>query len=158
MSPVGTSRAARQSAPAPRLQRVHHRIDLAPRVAQALLDLLIEPLPERLLAVAQLLLAPLELRLRLLDHLPLARDQAVLVLEPLPLALDLGEVLRELRLARRPLRARLLDDAGRAGRAASRSRAPGCCPAIRSADGRSARTFRGLNPNPADVTPSVVDA
>ena len=114
MSPVGPAEAPLRGIAAARaLQRVHDRVDLPPRVAQPLLDLLVEPLPERLLAVAQLLLAAVELRLRLLDHLPLARDQPVLVFEPLPLALDLGQVLGQLRLALRALRARLLDDVGR---------------------------------------------
>ncbi len=93
-----------------RLQRLHDGVDLAPRLAHALVDPLIEPLAERLFAIAQLLLAPVQPSLRLLDHLPFAGDQAPLVFEPLHLALDLRQVLRELRFARGALRARLLDD------------------------------------------------
>ena len=112
MSPVGTSRAARRSASdaideARCLQRVDHRVDLPLRVAHPFVELLIEPLAERLFAIAQLLLARVQPRLRLLHHLAFARDEAALVIEALHLALHLGQVLGELRLACRPLRPRL---------------------------------------------------
>src|SRR5262249_8103379 len=97
----------------PRLQRADDRIDLTARVAQPLLELLVEALSERLFAIAQVALASLHLRLCPLDNLPLARNQPPLVIERLRVALDLRQVLGELRLARRALCARLLDDAGR---------------------------------------------
>ena len=141
-----------------RLQRVHHRVDLALRVAQPLLDLLVEPLAERLLAVAQLLLARLELApASPRPSAARARPAGARARAPASRARPCARCSAS--CASRAVRcARACSMMPPAGRAASRSRARGCCPAIRSAAGRSARTSRGLKPNPADVTPSVVDA
>src|ERR1051326_6470654 len=93
-----------------RLQRIHHGIDLALRLAQSLVELLVEPLAERLFAIAQVLLARLQTGLRLLDDLPLAGNEAARVIEVLHVTLDLCEALGKLCFARGPLRARLFDD------------------------------------------------
>ena len=81
------------------LQRVDDRIDLPPRIAQPFLDPLVEPLLERVFAVAQLELARVQLRGALAQRLAVAGDQPALVLERLDVALDLREVLGELRFA-----------------------------------------------------------
>ena len=81
----------------PRLQRIDDRVDLAPRLAHPIVDPLIQPLAERLFAVAQILLARLHPGRRVLQHLTLARDQPPLVLQLLHVALDLREMLGQLR-------------------------------------------------------------
>ena len=70
-----------------------------PRVAQAVVDALVEPAAERLLAVAELVLARLHLRRFFFERRALARRQPALVLERLDVALDLRQVLGQLRLA-----------------------------------------------------------
>ena len=63
-------------------------------------ELLVQPAPERLLALAQRVLALAHPRLGGLERLALARGQPLLVLERAHVAVDLREVLGELRLAR----------------------------------------------------------
>ena len=147
VSPVGISRAAPalrfgRKRVGPGLQRVDDRVDLAARVAQPLVDPLIEPLAERLLAVAQLLLARRAAWPRVsVERLALARASrcscsSACMSRSTFARCSASCVSRALRCAR------ACSMIARASRAGSRSRARGCCRAIRSSAGRSARRSR----------------
>ena len=104
-------------------------VDLPARLAQPLFELLVQPAAERLLALAQRVLAlRAASRLVVFERLALARGEPLLVLERAHVAVDLRQVLGELRFARAQVRARLRDDRRPAARGAPRSRAPGCGP------------------------------
>ena len=74
------------------------------------LELLVQPPPERLFALAQRVFALPHPRLGGFERLALARGEPVLVLERAHVAVDLREVLGELRLARAQVLARRGDD------------------------------------------------
>src|SRR5207244_5554610 len=94
----------------PRLQRLDDRVDFPPRIAQPLFEPLIEPATERLLAIAQVLIARRKTSGRLLDRLPLARDEPSLVLQPLQFALDPRQLVGPLRSAFPAVLLPLLDE------------------------------------------------
>ena len=155
VSPVGISRGAiRRSASAAsasvlRLQRVDDRVDLAAGVAQPLLDPLFELAAERFLPVPQLLLARAAAsRPRLRERFALARGEPPFVIERLHVPLDLCQVFGQLRLARAPVRACLLDHVGGHAEAVGDLERETAARRRRSSGGRSARTSRGLKPNP----------
>src|SRR6266851_4341228 len=72
-------------------------------------ELLVQAPPERFLALTQRVLALLHARLGGVKRLALARREPLLVLERAHVAIDLREVLGELRLARAQVRARGAD-------------------------------------------------
>ena len=73
-------------------------------------ELLVQPAAERLLALAQRVFALAHARLGGFERLALARGEPVLVLERAHVAVDLREVFGELRLARAQVLARRGDD------------------------------------------------
>ena len=89
----------------------------------------------------------------------LARDEPALVLERLQVALDLRQVLGQLRLARAAVlpRAASMIDAGQAEPVGDLERQAAARRAVDAA-GRSARTSPGRSRTRRGVTPSVVDA
>jgi hypothetical protein len=95
------------------LHVLHDPVDLAPGVAEAILEPGVEPALELLLALPQGVVSRPEPRLLAGDLLPLPREQAPLVLERLQLARHRGEVLGELRLPTAPVLAGGVDDGGR---------------------------------------------
>ena len=156
-SPVGTSRAARRSASAQSstcaLQRGDDLVDLASRLAHLLVELLVQALAERFLALAQLALASAAAGPASLRRLPLARGEPVLVLERAHVVVDLGEVLGELRFARAQLRARRGDDsAGQPEARGDLERQAAARGSVDAAD-RSARRCRGRSRTPRSRRP-----
>ena len=107
-----------------------------------------QPAAERLLALLERLFALAHPRLGGFERFALARGEPLLVLERAHVAIDLRQVLGELRFARAQVLARRGDDRRIRAPAAPRSRAPGCGPASRTSAGRSARTCRRRNRTP----------
>ena len=95
-----------------RLQPVDDRVDLPPGAPHLRVELFGQLPPERFLALLERLLALPHPRLVGLERLPLARGQPMLVLERAHVAIDLREVLGQLRFARAQVLARCGDDRG----------------------------------------------
>ena len=83
-----------------RLQLIDDGIDFFPRLTELRVELLVETLAERVFPLAQRVFALVHARLGLLERLAFPGRQPVFVLERPHVAVDLREVLRELRLAR----------------------------------------------------------
>ena len=92
------------------LQVGHDRVDLDPRIAQALVELLVEPQLEGFFALPQRLFAHARAAVGVTQRLALALDQAPLVLEGAQVGVDFGEMLRQLRLALGQVLAGAVDD------------------------------------------------
>ena len=97
------------------LQVGDDRVDLGPRIAQALVELLVEPQLERLFALPQRFFAHARAAVGLAERLALALHQPPLVLERAQIGIDLGEVLGELRFALGQVLPRVVDDRRRSG-------------------------------------------
>ncbi len=124
----------------PDLQRADDRVDFATGVAQPLVDPLLEPAAERFLAVAQLLLARLHLGRFFRERVALARGEPLLVLERLHVALDLGQVIGELRFAHAAVRRAVsMIDAGNPSRVRNLEREAAAGRAVVQAVGRGER-------------------
>ena len=89
-----------------------HLVDFAPRLAHLGLELFAQPLPERLLALLQRVLAMADPRFGRLERLALARGEPLLMLERAHVAVDLREVFGQLRFAHADVLARRGDDDG----------------------------------------------
>ena len=90
---------------------------------------------------------------RRLERLALARGQPVLVLERAHVAIDLRQVLGQLRFALAAGSGAPPQRSTGSGRGAPRFRAPGCVPAIRRRADRSARTCRDRSRTPRSRRP-----
>ena len=84
----------------------------APRLAQAFVEPLVQPLLERLFALAQRSSRDARAAVGLAKRLALALYEPPLVLERAQIGVDFGEVLGELRLALRQVLPRAVDDGG----------------------------------------------
>ena len=89
-----------------RFSAVDHAVDLAARLPDLRLELLAQPPAEGLLALPQPFLALLHARRGLRQRLTLARREPALVLERAHVAVDLGQVIGQLRFARAQIAAR----------------------------------------------------
>ena len=89
-----------------RLELRDHVVYLAPRLADLRLELFVQALAKRLFPLPQHVFALVHPRLGGVERLSFLRRKAMLVLERAHVAVDLGEMLGELRFARAEVLAR----------------------------------------------------
>ena len=140
-----------------RLQPRNHIVDLAPRLTNLRIDFLVQAAAERVLTLPQRLLALTQTPFGFAQGLALARCEPLLVFERPHVAIDLRQVLGQLRFARAQIVARRRDDRGieTEPRRDLEREAPSGRTVEQVVGGRN---VSGSNPNAAVVTPSAVDA
>ena len=94
------------------LQVLDDLIDLAPGVAEPLVQPVLGPAAQGLLALPQPLFTRLQARLRLAEHLALAGDEPPLVVEVVQVLVDLRQMLGQLRIPLAQVLTRLDEDRG----------------------------------------------
>ena len=117
------------------LQVGHHGVDLAARLAHAVLDAVGDLAAELLFAFLECLVPLAELRFRRLDRLTLARERRLLAIQRAHVIVHACQMVLQLRVPRADLLPRRHDDRLRQARGAPQSPARGC--------GRACRTSAG---------------